>query len=261
MNQIKSITINFDKNNVDITNSDMTSLTHDIGTKEAFKAISAAMLRSGWDNKYVYSFSWLGRPIIQLPDDMIRIQELIYSVKPDVVLETGVAHGGSLIFYASILKAMGKGRVIGIDIDIRAHNRKAIEEHALYDAITLFEGSSTSPQIIDQISKDLNPEERVIVFLDANHTKQHVLDELHLYSSFIPVGSYVVAMDGIMQDMVGAPRSDEDWDWNNPTQAAKEFVAKNDNFIIEEPEIPFNEGNITDRDLSYWPHAFIKRIG
>src|ERR1044072_1413380 len=119
--------------------------SHGLNTPEAFALLSKVWLRCGWDNKYVYSFTWMGRPIIQLPDDMIRLQEVIYSVKPDVIIETGVAHGGSLIFYASLCKAMGKGRVVGIDIEIRPHNRQAIEAHELASFVTLVEGSSIDP--------------------------------------------------------------------------------------------------------------------
>src|SRR5687767_10361992 len=149
---------------------------------EAFRIISNVWLRCGWDTKYVYSFTWLGRPVIQLPEDMFRIQEVIYKIKPDVIIETGVAHGGSLIFYASLCKAMGKGRVIGIDIEIRPHNRIAIESHHLYEYITLLEGSSTSPKILAQVRKLVQPDETTLVLLDSNHTKQHVLEELHAYS-------------------------------------------------------------------------------
>src|SRR6266540_3398666 len=113
-----------------------------LDSPEAFNLVSRAWLRAGWDTKYVYSFTWMGRPIIQLPEDLIRIQEVIYNIKPDVIVETGIAHGGSLIFYASLCKAMEKGRVIGIDIDIRPHNRRAIETHPMFPFITLIEGSS-----------------------------------------------------------------------------------------------------------------------
>src|SRR5678815_3421901 len=116
-----------------------------IGSPEAFRILSKLWLRSGWDAKYVYSFTWLGRPIIQLPEDLLRLQEVIYRVKPDVIIETGVAHGGSLIFYASLCKAMAKGRVIGVDVEIRAYNRSAIEAHELSSYITLIEGDSIAP--------------------------------------------------------------------------------------------------------------------
>src|SRR5690606_24886939 len=152
----------------------------------------------GWDTKYVYSFSWLGRPIIQLPEDMMRIQEVIYSLKPDVIIETGVAHGGSLIFYASLCKAFGKGRVIGIDIEIRPHNRLAIENHELKEYIILLEGSSTDDKIVSQVERMINSGETVLILLDSNHTKQHVLEELRKYSPLVSVNSYIVACDGIM---------------------------------------------------------------
>jgi cephalosporin hydroxylase len=230
-----------------------------VGSPEAFKIISEAWIRSGWDTKYVYSFAWLGRPIIQLPEDMIRIQEVIYNVKPDLIVETGVAHGGSLIFYATLCKAMEKGRVIGIDIEIRKHNRKAIEEHFLFPYITLLEGSSVDDNILESIKGTIKPEEKVFVILDSNHSYDHVYKELEKYSQIISVGSYIVATDGIMEYLVGAPRSANDWKTNNPKKAAEDFVKNNSNFIIEEPVFPFNEGLIAER-VTYWPSAFIKRL-
>ena len=226
---------------------------------EAFSAISAAWLRAGWDTKYVYGFTWMGRPIIQLPDDMLRIQELIYSVKPDVIVETGIAHGGSLIFYASLFKAMGKGRVIGVDIEIRPHNRKAIEAHEMFDRITMIEGSSIDPAVVDQVKSLVEPGETVLVVLDSNHTREHVLEELKAYGELVPPGSYILACDGIMGDLVGAPRSQPDWDENNPRAAAEEFVRMDDRFVMEEPEFPFNEGLVKER-VTYWPGAYLKRI-
>lgn len=256
----KNINIDFENNTVVGTGLDDVKTEYSIGSAEGFSLVSKAMLRTGWDNKYVYSFSWLGRPVIQLPDDMIRIQELIYDVQPDVIIETGVAHGGSLVYYASLLNAMGKGRVIGIDIEIRPHNRKAIEEHKLFDFISLVEGSSISESTITELETLIEHGEKALVFLDSNHSKEHVMKELELYSQYVPVGSYIVAMDGIMKDLPGAPRSSDDWSWNNPTEAAKEFVSNTDNFIIEEPKIPFNEGSINQQELTYWPSAYIKRV-
>jgi cephalosporin hydroxylase len=232
--------------------------SYPIGSPEAFSAISRAWIRSGWDTKYVYSFSWMGRPIIQLPEDMLRVQEAIYRIKPDVVIETGIAHGGSLIYYASIFKAMGKGRVIGVDIEIRPHNRQAIEAHEMYPYITMIEGSSIAPEIVQQVAALVKPGETVMVLLDSNHTKAHVLEELKAYAPFVSKGSYIVATDGIMGDLVGAPRSSDDWGWNNPRDAALEFVASHPGYEIENPVIPFNEGSITE-PVTYWPSAWIKR--
>ncbi len=252
------IKIDTDKGFVTLENEGRTE-THDIGTPEAFSIISKAWLRSGWDTKYVYRFSWLGRPIIQLPEDMVRIQEVIFELKPDVIIETGVAHGGSLVFYAGLFKAMGKGRVIGIDIEIRPHNREAIEAHPLFDAITLVKGSSIEPHIVKEVKALVQPDEKVLVMLDSNHTKAHVLAELDAYSDLVSVGSYIVAADGIMGDLVGAPRSEADWDWNNPKAAAEVFVKSNPNFIMEDPILPFNEGQITE-GVTYWPSAWLRKI-
>jgi cephalosporin hydroxylase len=230
-----------------------------IGTPEAFKIISDAWLRSGWDTKYVYSFSWMGRPIIQLPDDLIRIQEVIFNIKPDVIIETGVAHGGSLIFYATLCKAMERGRVIGIDIEIRPNNRKSLEEHFLYPYITLIEGSSVNPEIVLKVKGHVKASDKVLILLDSNHSYLHVLEELKAYSGMVSLNSYIVATDGIMEYVVGAPRTNPDWITNNPKRAAEQFVKDNLNFIIEEPTFPFNEGVITER-VTYWPSAFIKRL-
>ncbi len=232
---------------------------YNIGSPEAFRILSRLWLRSGWDNKYVYSFTWLGRPIIQLPEDLLRLQEVIHAVGPDVIVETGVAHGGGLVFYASLCKAMDRGRVIGVDVEIRLPNRRAIEAHPLFPLITLIEGSSIDPSIVQQVKSQIRPEEKVIVFLDSAHQKQHVLEELRAYSPLITPGSYIIAMDGIMEQLAGAPRSAPDWAWNNPRQAALQFVSENPSFAIEEPPFAFNEGSVTER-VTYWPSAFIKRL-
>ncbi|MDQ3472708.1 MAG: cephalosporin hydroxylase family protein [Acidobacteriota bacterium] len=234
-------------------------IEHDIGSPEAFQILSQLWLRSGWDNKHVYSFTWLGRPIIQLPEDLLRLQEVIFSVQPDWIIETGVAHGGSLVFYASLCQALGKGRVIGIDIEIRSHNRQAIEAHPLASLITLIEGSSIDPEVVAAVKTNVGPDQTVLVFLDSCHTKEHVTAELNAYAGLVSIGSYIVAMDGIMQDLVGAPRTQADWSWNNPQEAARDFVAGNPNFIIEEPRFRFNEGTIS-RWVTYWPNGFIKRV-
>jgi cephalosporin hydroxylase len=248
----------FDRDKVIVTEADQRK-EYGIGTPEGFKIISRLWLRSGWDNKYVYSFTWMGRPIIQLPEDMFRLQEVIYALKPDVIIESGVAHGGSLIFYSGLCKAMGRGRVIGIDIDIRPHNRAAIEAHELFELVTLVEGSSIERATLKQVRALVRRDETVLVLLDARHTKEHVLTELRSYSRLVSIGSYIVAMDGIMEQVVGAPRTEPDWAWNNPRQAALDFVHENSNFRIEEPAFHFNEGAITER-VTYWPSAYIRRM-
>ncbi|WP_136416253.1 CmcI family methyltransferase [Herbaspirillum sp. ST 5-3] len=231
----------------------------DLYSKEAFECLSRQWVRVGWNQKYQYTFSWMGRPIIQLPEDMIRIQEVIYRVKPDVIIETGVAHGGSLIFYASLCKAMEKGRVIGIDIEIRPHNRKAIEAHELFGYITLVEGSSTGADIVSKVKAMVKPGETALVILDSNHTKQHVADELEAYCDLVTPGSYIVATDGIMFDLHDVPRGAADWSWNHPTAAAAEFAQRHPEFVIEQPSWPFNESGLTD-NISHWPGAWLRRI-
>lgn len=232
---------------------------YDLATPEAFEAASDAWLRAGWDVKHAYSFTWMGRPIIQLPEDMVRLQEVIWTLKPDVLVETGIAHGGSLIFYASLFEAMGVGRVIGIDVDIRAANRNAIEAHPLFNRIKMIEGSSVAPDIVAQVRADVAPGERVLVVLDSNHSRDHVLAELRAYAPLVDVGGYMVATDGIMSRLAEAPRSQPDWAWNNPEQAALDFVAEDDRFDIVEPTWLFNEGLVRSR-VSHWPNAFVKRV-
>ena len=251
------ITIDLEQGTVTLDGADGNA-THALGTAEGFAAISRAWVRAGWDAKYVYGFTWMGRPVIQLPEDMIRIQEVIYAVQPDVIIETGIAHGGSLIFYASLCKAMDKGRVVGIDIEIRPHNRAAIEAHPLMSYLTLIEGSSTDPEIVARVAEHVKPGETVLVLLDSNHTRAHVLAELEAYAPLVTPGSYIVATDGIMSWLGNAPRTAEDWSWNNPREAAREFAEKHPEFVCEEPPQPFNEGMVRER-VTYWPDAFLKR--
>jgi cephalosporin hydroxylase len=256
---MKQITIDLERSLVRVPSESGTARELPLASPEAFALISRAWLRAGWDTKHVYSFTWLGRPIIQLPEDMVRIQEVIYTVKPDVIIETGVAHGGSLIFYASLCKAMDRGRVIGIDIEIRPHNRAAIEAHPLSDRITLVEGNSIEPAIVRRVKDLVGPGTRVLVNLDSCHTKAHVLAELEAYGPLVTPGSYIVAMDGIMADVAGAPRTQPDWTWNNPMEAVREFLASHPEFVAEEPPFLFNEGLVRDR-VTYWPSAFLKRL-
>lgn len=231
---------------------------HAFDTPEAFEAVSAAWLRCGWDVKYVYGFTWMGRPIIQLPEDMIRIQELIWRVRPDVIVETGVAHGGSLVFYASLLSAMGKGRVIGIDIDIRKPNRQAIEQHPMAPRIMLIEGSSIELATGLAVRTAIDPTETVLVVLDSNHSHTHVDQELEMYAPLVSKDSYIVVCDGIMAQVAGAPRTNNDWTWNNPLTAIDTFLARNPDFRQEEPDPPFNEGQVRNR-VTYWPRCYLRR--
>lgn len=250
------ITINDHKITVEDASGQL--IEYPLTSPEAFRLISQLWLKAGWNTKHVYTFTWLGRPIIQLPEDMIRVQEVLFTLQPDVIVETGIAHGGSLIFYASLCKALGKGRIVGVDIEIRPHNRAAIEAHPLFPYITLIEGSSTAPEIVAQVQTHIQPGETVFVMLDSNHTKAHVLAELEAYAPLVTPGSYIVAADGIMADVAGQARTQPDWTWNNPQEAAREFVAAHPDFVIEEPAWLFNESELTER-VTYWPSAYIKR--
>lgn len=231
----------------------------DLYGKESFELLSDLWLKTSWNQKYSYTFTWMGRPIIQHPEDTVRLQEVIYRLKPDVIIETGVAHGGSLVFSASLLKAMGStGRVVGVDIEIRPHNRTAMERHELSGMITLIEGDSVAPEIVEQVARTVKPDDRVLVILDSNHSYAHVLKELEAYHRFVTPGSYIVATDGIMQIVHDVPRGEPGWHTDNPVRAAEEFTAAHPDFAIEQPAWSFNESEL-DRSITAWPSAWIRR--
>jgi cephalosporin hydroxylase len=226
---------------------------------EAFKVISDLWVKTGWNAKYPYTFSWMGRPIIQLPEDLIRVQEMIFDIKPDVILETGVAHGGSLIFYASLFEAMRSGgKVIGIDIEIRPHNRAAIEAHPLFERITLIEGSSVAPETVAKAKAMISGTDKVLVILDSNHSRDHVRVELEAYCDLVCPGSYIVATDGVMHQVADAPRGQPGWLHDNPTTAAREFAAAHEEFELTGPPFAFNESTL-DFQITHWPGAWLRR--
>lgn len=227
---------------------------------EGFRVISDLWIKVGWNQKYSYTFSWLGVPIIQLPEDMVRYQEVVARLKPDVIVETGVAHGGSAIYSASLCRLIGKGRVIAVDIEIRPRNRAAIEDHPLADLITLIEGSSTSPAVVEQVKGAIRPGESVLVVLDSNHSYAHVTDELTAYSPLVTAGSYIVATDGVMRDLTDVPRGAREWDRDNPARAARDFAAKHPEFALEPPPRQFNEATFTG-EITHWPDAWLRRGG
>ncbi len=235
-------------------------LEHPLYSREAFEALSRQWVRLGWSQKYQYTFSWMGRPVIQLPEDMIRMQEVIHRLQPDLIIETGVAHGGSLVFYASLCKAMDKGRVVGVDIEIRPHNRSAIEAHPLSQLITLVEGSSTDASIVAQVRALVQAGQTTLVILDSNHSYGHVLAELLAYADMVSPGSYIVATDGIMHDLADVPRGQAEWSHDNPSRAARDFAAQHPQFVIEQPAWPFNESDL-QANITHWPGAWLRRIG
>jgi cephalosporin hydroxylase len=218
---------------------------------DAFRFLSRLWIKAGWACKYTYNFSWMGRPVIQLPEDIVMIQEIICKVRPDIIVETGVAHGGSAVFFASLFEAFGHGRVISIDIEIRPHNRKAVEEHFLKERITLIEGSSIALDTVQQVRRLIKPEERVMVFLDSNHSKDHVRRELELYSPLVARGSYVVVADGNMADLCDVPGGRSEWINDNPRAAIQEFLTSHSEF-----EVDHEPGRL---GVTYWPDGYLKR--
>ena len=199
------------------------------------QALSRIWIREIARHRYAYNFTWLGRPVIQFPQDMMAIQELIWSIKPDVVIETGVAHGGSILFSASMLELVGgEGYVIGIDIDIRKHNRTEIEAHPLSRRVKLIEGSSVDDAVVSQVREMVGEGKTVLVILDSNHTHEHVLRELELFSPFVREGSYLVVYDTLIEDMPVDLVGDRPWGpGNNPKTAVWEFLETNKRFKID----------------------------
>jgi cephalosporin hydroxylase len=187
-----------------------------------------------FQHEYPYHFSWLGRPIIQFPQDMIAVQELIWKTKPDLIIETGIAHGGSLIFSASILELLGKGKVVGIDIDIRKHNKKEIEKHPLKKRIIMLEGSSLDESMLKKVKKITQNKKRVLLFLDSFHTHDHVLKELEMYSPLVKKGGYIIVFDTMIEFMPKGSFPNRPWDkGNNPHTAVNKFVKQNKRFKID----------------------------
>ena len=253
------LTIDTVQNTLQVHTADGTK-EHPLYSPESMTLLSEQWVNVGWALRYSYGFSWMGRPVIQLPEDMIRMQEVIYRIQPDIIIETGVAHGGSLIYYASLCKAMGRGRVVGVDIEIRPANRSAIEAHDMSPLITLIEGSSTAPEVVSQVKSLIEPGDKVLVILDSDHSRAHVADELEAYAPFVTIDSYIVATDGIMQDLHEVPGGQPGWLEDNPQTAAREFVVANPDFKLEVPAPGYSESGWPGR-ATYWPGAYLRRLG
>jgi len=225
------------------------------GNNQALKKAAEQFNTESNKAQYSYNFSWMGRPIIQYPQDMIAMQELIWQTQPDLIIETGIAHGGSLIYYASILELIGKGEVLGIDIDIREHNRKEIEKHPMFKRIKMIEGSSISEETVAEVKKHAEAKKTILVCLDSNHTHEHVLRELELYSPFVSLNSYIVAFDTIVEDLPeGYFSQKRPWGIsNNPKTAVYEFLKNNKDFVIDH--------SIDNKILiSVAPSGYLKKI-
>ena len=210
-----------------------------IGRNETLKTIAHVFMRESLTPKYSYNFSWMGRPIIQYPQDIIAIQEIIWEIKPALIIETGIAHGGSLIFSAAMLELVaacggGEGEVLGVDIDIRPHNRKAIEEHPMSRRISMIQGSSIAPEIVAQVVERAKGKQRILVCLDSNHTHEHVLAELEAYAPLTTLGSYCVVFDTLIDDMPKQILGDRPWGHgNSPKTAVHEYLKNHKEFVID----------------------------
>ncbi len=185
------------------------------------------------DNKLSYELEWLGVPIIQTPEDIMLLQEVIFKVQPDVIIESGIAHGGGMIFEASLLELLGKGKVVGVDIDIREHNRKVVESHPLAKRIEMIQGSSITPETVAKVKEKIPANATVLVCLDSDHTKPHVLKELELYEQFVAPGSYIVVFDTVSSDLAKLGAAKEIYIDNGPMEAVREFLKKTDDFVID----------------------------
>jgi cephalosporin hydroxylase len=230
-----------------------------IALNDRLKSSAHAFMKASVDPKYSYNFSWLGRPIIQYPQDMVAMQELLWEVKPDLIIETGIAHGGSLIFYASILELIAtctghEGKVLGIDIDIRPHNRKAIEEHPMFKRISMIQGSSIAPEIVAQVVERAKGHKRIMVCLDSNHTHNHALAELEAYAPLTSVGSYCVVFDTLIEDMGEGAYPERSWGvGNNPKTAVWQYLKTHSEFEI-------NKSIDIKLLISVAPDGYLKRV-
>ncbi len=199
-------------------------------------AMSRMWARAVAPYRYPYHFRWMGQPIIQVPQDILAMQELIFQIRPRAIIETGIARGGSAIFYASMLALLGEGGfVVGVDVDIRQHNREAIEAHPMAKHIKLVQGSSIDASTVAEVHALVGDEGPVIVALDSNHTKEHVLEELRAYSGFVKKGSYLVVFDTLLEDLPSEMSAGRPWGpGNGPKSAVEAFLRENDRFVIDD---------------------------
>jgi cephalosporin hydroxylase len=203
------------------------------GDDAKLQAIAREFYDHSARHKYTYHYSWMGRPIIQLPQDMMAMQEIVWQIKPDLIIECGIAHGGSILYYASLLELQGHGEVLGIDRDIRAHNREAIEAHPMFKRVSMIEGSSIDPDVIARVHAAAAGK-KVIVVLDSNHTHDHVLAELQAYAPLVAVGSYCVVMDTVVEDMPADAFPDRPWGHgDNPKTAVWAYLKEEPHFEID----------------------------
>lgn len=225
-----------------------------LGANENLQNLALDFVNRSNKVRYAYVWNWFGLPIIQMPEDIVKVQEIIFDSKPDVIIETGIAWGGSLLLYASVLKALGKGRVIGIDLKVPDSNQKAILESPFSDVIDLIEGSSTDVNVISRVKETLAVGQNIMLILDSHHTHQHVLDELNLWSPLIKSGGYILVCDTIVEYIDSPEDRIRDWSkGNNPMTALNEFLRTNSRFVID---IDYNNKSL----VSFHPHGVLRAI-
>lgn len=207
--------------------------TVDLYSKEGLDLLSNLWIKAAAEHRVMYEPTWLGRPLIQFPTDIVAVQELIWKIRPDVIIETGVAHGGSLVLSASILELIGNGKVVGVDIEIRPHNRAAIEAHPLKHRIELIEGSSIADETMAAVRRAAANAKTVLVFLDSNHSEAHVVQELELYGPLVTPGSYLVAHDGAQAWVWDIPRGKPEWREDHPLKAIHAFLTCHPEFTMD----------------------------
>lgn len=257
-------------NPIEVFRNERLAINELMGSSSDAKMLTSAWINFAQKNKYSYQFDWFGRPIIQYPQDIVAMQELIWQIKPDLIIETGIAHGGSLIMNASMLALLdmcdaieagetlnpkqSKRKVLGIDIDIRAHNRSAIEAHPMASRIQMIQGSSIAPEVIEQVKKIASGYKTILVCLDSNHTHEHVLAELEAYAQLTSVGSYCVVFDTVVEDMPKDMFPDRPWGpGDNPKTAVWEYLKTHPEFAIEK--------NIQHKLLiTVAPDGYLKRV-
>jgi cephalosporin hydroxylase len=224
---------------------------------EAFQILSRQWIVLGWNLGHWSTFSWMGRQLLQLPDDVLRLAELFWNLRPDVIVETGVYDGGSTLLFASICRLYGAGRVISIEREFRPGVREAIRQ-AAGDQVMLIEGDSASPETALQVQRNIRPAERVCVFLDSDHAAQHVAAELRLFGPLVSQGCYLIVADSICPDLAHTPQGESTWSWDHPGKAVDEFLARHPEFSRERPPALF-PGGVDFTQLSYFPSTWLRR--
>jgi len=231
---------------------DGSSRTVELYSQEGLELTASLMLKLAAEYRLMYKPTWLGLPIIQLPTDIVMMQELIWKLRPDVIVECGLAHGGAAVLYASICELIGKGRVIGVDIEVREHNRAAIESHPMWKRIEIIEGSSIGPSTVAEIKARVGNAQTVLVVLDSNHSREHVSRELSAYHEMVTPGSYLVTMDGAQANLWDIPRGEREWKDDNPLIAIHDFLREHAEFQVDP--------HYTRMQVTSSPDGFLRRL-